>query len=47
MAGYYFGYIVYTIAEFFFPPLKLARITEALRVLRAASSARFFAKAVA
>jgi len=47
MAGYYFGYLVYTIAEFFFPPLKLGKISRAARAARTTLSANFFAKVFA
>ncbi|MEQ1905081.1 MAG: hypothetical protein ABL888_12910 [Pirellulaceae bacterium] len=47
VAGYYFGYLVYTIAEFFFPPLQIAKISKALRTSRATFSSRFFAKVTA
>jgi len=44
MAGYYFGYLVYTIAEFFFPPLKLSKVSRAARAARTTLSANFFGK---
>lgn len=47
VAGYYFGYLVYTVIEFFMPPLKFGKIAQEARLLRAAASARFFAKVAA
>lgn len=44
VAAYYFGYLVYMIVEFFFPPLKFGQVAKAARVARVAATARFLGK---